>query len=92
MILENEPSLLKWLSNRLDDICEADPVVLAQYVVALLKHHDKKGEVLKNHCTEQLLDFLKKETEPFLDSLFNVLRDGSYKLEAEVAEEEVCGY
>jgi hypothetical protein len=80
MILENESSLQRWLSNQLKPISDADPLALAMYVVALLKHHDKKGDVLKNHCYEQLLDFLKDHTRDFLDSLFNVLKDGSYKV------------
>ena len=81
MILENESSLQRWLSNQLRPISDADPLALAMYVVALLKHHDKKGDVLKNHCYEQLLDFLKDHTRDFLESLFNVLKDGSYKVE-----------
>lgn len=89
MILENEASLQRWLSVQLKPISDADPVALAMYVVALLKHHDKKGEVLKNHCYEQLLDFLKESTLEFLESLFDVLKDGSYKLDNATAGDDV---
>jgi hypothetical protein len=89
MLLENEPKLLRWLSLTLTDLCDADPNALAQYVVALLKHHDKKGDVLKNHCSEQLIDFLQDKTDSFLDSLFQVLKDGSYILDTLPVEDEV---
>ena len=89
MILENETSLQRWLSNQLKPISDADPLALAMYVIALLKHHDKKGEVLKNHCYEQLLDFLKENTRGFLESLFNVIKDGSYVTEITSEDEEV---
>ena len=89
MILENETSLQRWLSNQLKPISDADPLALAMYVVALLKHHDKKGDVLKNHCYEQLFDFLKDNTRDFLESLFNVLKDGSYKVEGADGEFDV---
>lgn len=89
MILENETSLQRWLSNQLKPISDADPLALAMYVIALLKHHDKKGEVLKNHCYDQLLDFLKEHTRGFLESLFNVIKDGSYVTEITSEDEEV---
>lgn len=78
MLIEKEASLLKWLSNQLENITEADPAALASYVIALLKHHDKKGDVLKQHCSEQLIDFFGDETASFLESLFEVLQNGSY--------------
>ena len=51
--------------------CEADPDVLAKYVLALLRH-DKESE-LEAHCIEQLRDFLKDETERFVKQLFRTL-------------------
>lgn len=89
MILENEPALQRWLANQLKELSDADPVALASYVVALLKHHDKKGDVLKLHCEEQLLDFLKEHTIPFLEALFLVLNDGSYNNGEYEADEDV---
>ena len=58
--------------------CEADPTVLAKYVVALLRHD--KGKELKSHCVEQLRDFLKDETEPFVDLLFTALEGQIWNL------------
>ena len=81
MILDSEASLHRWIASELKSTCDgdADPEALASYVVALLKHHDKKGDVLKNHCDEQLRDFLSEHTGVFMESLFRVLNDGSYK-------------
>ena len=89
MILESEPSLQRWLANQLKSIFDADPVALASYAIALLKHHDKKGDVLKKHCEEQLSDFLKENTASFIESLFRVLSDGSYKLDNPDDEDDV---
>jgi hypothetical protein len=50
----------------------ADPDTLAEYVIALLKN-DKEEEDLKKHCTKELMDFLKNETESFVQLLFQVL-------------------
>ena len=58
--------------------CEADPNVLAKYVVALLRHD--KGKELKSHCVEQLRDFLKDETEPFVDLLFTALEGRAFPI------------
>ena len=39
------------------DRCEADPVALAKYVLALVKK-DKPEEVLRSQCIDQLYVFL----------------------------------
>lgn len=80
--------LLKWLTRELSNICEADPAVLAKYVLALLRHDAKDGEELQLHCIDQLRDFLKEETENFVSSLFSVLGDGSYKVDVDDIDEE----
>ncbi|KAJ3197495.1 hypothetical protein HK101_003193 [Irineochytrium annulatum] len=56
-----------YLTAQLEPICDADPEVLADYVLALLKH-DKHD--LKETCINQLEDFLKEETVPFVNKLF----------------------
>lgn len=52
-----------WMTNQLTNFythsCDADPDVLADYVLALLKH-DKSTPDLKELCTSQLVDFLKE--------------------------------
>jgi len=67
--------LKKYLSDNLGPICDADPDVLADYVVALLKH-DKSSQDLKQLCITQLDDFLKKE--PFVQNLFDYLSSEEY--------------
>ncbi|KAJ3414860.1 hypothetical protein HDV05_005924 [Chytridiales sp. JEL 0842] len=51
--------------------------VLADYVIALLKH-DKTQQDLSSNCISQLEDFLKEETTPFVTKLFAVLDSKSY--------------
>jgi hypothetical protein len=52
--------------------CDAEPSVLADYVIALLKH-DKEDQELIDLCASQLQDFLKDHTSDFLKDLFNFL-------------------
>ena len=59
MFLDNESRLKEFLIQELLDICDADPSVLADYVLALLKH-EKTVDQLKKLCMDQLVDFLGK--------------------------------
>ncbi|RUS27130.1 hypothetical protein BC938DRAFT_483672, partial [Jimgerdemannia flammicorona] len=79
MILDDAESeaLKQFLSDQLEPICEADPKVLAEYVLALLKH-DKPNQDLRQLCTKELEDFLKDQTEPFVRRLFETLATKDY--------------
>ncbi|XP_034048982.1 RNA-binding protein 26 isoform X2 [Thalassophryne amazonica] len=77
MIIENLDVLKTWLSETLEPICEADPSALAKYVVALVKK-DKSEKELKALCIDQLDVFLQKETQPFVDKLFEAINNKSY--------------
>ncbi|CAG8793409.1 10916_t:CDS:2, partial [Cetraspora pellucida] len=79
MIIDDSSSkaLKKYLSHILEPICDADPDVLAEYVIALLKH-DKSNQDLRQLCIDQLDDFLKEETEPFVEKLFESLATKEY--------------
>ncbi|KAJ3141375.1 hypothetical protein HK100_007614 [Physocladia obscura] len=57
--------------------CDADPSVLAEYVIALLKH-DKTDADLRTLCREQLEEFLKHETESFVSNLFVAVQNHEY--------------
>ncbi|KAJ3123316.1 hypothetical protein HK100_011651 [Physocladia obscura] len=57
--------------------CDADPSVLAEYVIALLKH-DKTNADLRTLCLEQLDEFLKHETETFVSKLFVAVQNREY--------------
>ncbi|KAF3832807.1 hypothetical protein F7725_026472 [Dissostichus mawsoni] len=77
MIIENLDALKTWLSETLEPICDADPSALAKYVVALVKK-DKSEKELKALCIDQLDVFLQKETQPFVDKLFEAIDNKNY--------------
>ncbi|CDW96682.1 hypothetical protein [Sporisorium scitamineum] len=69
--------LKAWLTSELGPICDADPEVLADYVLALLKHEGPEAE-LQTLLTEQLEDFLAAETKPFVAKAFQVIAVKAY--------------
>lgn len=77
MLIENVEAFRTWLAKLLEPICDADPTALANYVIALVKK-DKSDEELKAICADQLDVFLQKETNDFVDKLFESLSTGSY--------------
>ncbi|XP_065149862.1 RNA-binding protein 26 [Paramisgurnus dabryanus] len=77
MIIENLEALKTWLSKTLEPICDADPSALAKYVVALVKK-DKSEKELKALCIDQLDVFLQKDTQTFVDKLFEAVNAKSY--------------
>ncbi|KAF7212295.1 RNA-binding protein 26 [Nothobranchius furzeri] len=82
MIIDNIDGLKTWLSETLEPICDADPSALAKYVVALVKK-DKSEKELKALCVDQLDVFLQKETQPFVDKLFEAINNKSYLPQSE---------
>ncbi|XP_072320646.1 RNA-binding protein 26 isoform X2 [Eucyclogobius newberryi] len=82
MIIENLESLKSWLSETLEPICDADPSALAKYVVALVKK-DKTEKELKALCIDQLDVFLQKDTQQFVDTLFEAINGKSYLPQSE---------
>ncbi|XP_056411548.1 RNA-binding protein 26 isoform X2 [Hyla sarda] len=58
-------------------ICDADPSALAKYVIALVKK-DKNDRELKALCIDQLDVFLQRETQGFVDKLFEAVNTKSY--------------
>ncbi|EJT98931.1 hypothetical protein DACRYDRAFT_101554 [Dacryopinax primogenitus] len=62
-------TLRPWLVSTLEPICDADPVVLADYVIALLRH-DGEEQQLRELFASQLEDFLDQEAPAFVDKLF----------------------
>lgn len=80
MIIEDETQegpLKQHLITILEPICDADPETLADYVIALLKH-DIPNKDLMNLCISQLEEFLKGETEGFVNQLFKIIETKSY--------------
>ena len=64
--------LKSWIVHRLEDISDADSDVLADYVLALLRHEQGADEV-RRLCVEQLDDFLREHTEEFVGDVFAVV-------------------
>lgn len=77
MIIEDFEALKTWLSKTLEPICDADPSALAKYVLALVKK-DKNDRELKALCIDQLDVFLQRETQGFVDKLFEAVNTKSY--------------
>ncbi|KAG9128232.1 hypothetical protein FRC07_002521 [Ceratobasidium sp. 392] len=75
---DDVPTLRPWLVKNLEPICDAEPEVLSNYVLALLKHDAPESELKKTFET-QLYDFLDNETSQFVDRLFAVLKSKSFK-------------
>ncbi|KAJ1557810.1 RNA-binding protein 27, partial [Nowakowskiella sp. JEL0078] len=65
-------SLKAFLVKILTPIADAEPDVLGDYVIALLKAEKSLAE-LKNVCITQLEDFLRDETTSFVNQLFITL-------------------
>ncbi|XP_031475894.1 zinc finger CCCH domain-containing protein 27 isoform X1 [Nymphaea colorata] len=80
-----EGSLTRYLVANLGPLTEADPVILAKYVEALLKK-DKPTKELQKLCLENLSEFLGHETNSFIAKLFQDLENGSISTAAESRE------
>ncbi|GAA5822977.1 hypothetical protein JCM3770_002486 [Rhodotorula araucariae] len=76
MLVAADPAALKlWLVRNLEPLSDAEPAVLANYVLALLKHDVRDLDHLRQLCTHELDVFLERHTAHFVDSLLRVLRD-----------------
>ncbi|XP_042499864.1 zinc finger CCCH domain-containing protein 41-like [Macadamia integrifolia] len=71
-----DSSLTGYLVKNLEPLTEADPVILAEYVAALLKK-DKPVKELQKLCAENLVEFLGQGTKSFITKLFQSLENGS---------------
>ncbi|CCX30959.1 Similar to Uncharacterized RNA-binding protein C902.04; acc. no. Q9USP9 [Pyronema omphalodes CBS 100304] len=77
---EEDASLLKkWIVKRLEDISDADSDVLADYVLALLRHDHQSRDEVKALCIEQLEDFLREHTGQFVDDVFTALLTKAFR-------------
>ncbi|KAG8184148.1 hypothetical protein JTE90_010190 [Oedothorax gibbosus] len=75
MVLEKPELLKEWLITTLRKMCDADPVALGKYILALVKK-DKKD--LKSFLSEQLEVFLLDDTSKFVELLLETLLTKSY--------------
>lgn len=74
-LLTNPSSTRSYLSRELSTLSDADPQILADYILALLRH-DKPIDEMKQVCLENLHDFLHERTDNFVDRLFEYLLKG----------------
>ncbi|TXT16053.1 hypothetical protein VHUM_00556 [Vanrija humicola] len=85
------PDFKRWLITTLEPMCDADPDVLADYIIALLKHESsmteaewKKVRVVvwrladNQYMVDELNEFLDANSAPFVDLCFTTLHTKSY--------------
>jgi RNA-binding protein 26 len=74
---EDAPLLKTWIVKRIEDTSDADSEVLAEYIIALLKHEGSKEEV-RQLCEAEIPDFLTEDPAKFLDDVFRAIAYKSY--------------
>eukprot|EP00277_Geminigera_cryophila_P045755 CAMPEP_0173073386 /NCGR_PEP_ID=MMETSP1102-20130122/10378_1 /TAXON_ID=49646 /ORGANISM="Geminigera sp., Strain Caron Lab Isolate" /LENGTH=198 /DNA_ID=CAMNT_0013942229 /DNA_START=129 /DNA_END=723 /DNA_ORIENTATION=+ len=74
--------------EQLKPLCEAEPEVLADYVMVLVEKDVPQAE-LRENCIEELSAFLQDETEGFVNRLFSDLESKPWKKKQEKKAPEV---
>ncbi|CAF1603903.1 unnamed protein product, partial [Didymodactylos carnosus] len=77
MLIEDHEALKEWLVSTLEPLCDAEPIALARYVLALVGK-DKPLDKLRENCIDRLEVFLDKVTKDFVDQLFDVIKNVKY--------------
>ncbi|UJR08466.1 hypothetical protein I4U23_012735 [Adineta vaga] len=77
MLIDDEGALRDWLVVTLEPLCDAEPIALARYVLALVAK-DKPLDKLKENCVDRLEVFLGGETKDFVEQLFDVIQNRKY--------------
>ncbi|KAH0496704.1 hypothetical protein TgHK011_004053 [Trichoderma gracile] len=75
---EDAPLLKTWIVKRIENTSDADSDVLADYVIALLKH-DGDAESVRKLCEAEIPDFLTEDPKTFLDDVFQAIAYKSYR-------------
>lgn len=70
---EEAPAVKQWLVRELEPLCDADPDVLADYVLALFKNDSNESELVAM-LNEQLADFLEQHTQAFVSKTVEALK------------------
>ncbi|KAH6659296.1 hypothetical protein BKA67DRAFT_10157 [Truncatella angustata] len=71
------PHLRNWIIKRLENTSDADADVLADYVIALLRHDGDAGAI-RNLFEEEIPDFLRDDSAAFTDDVFQAIKYKSY--------------
>ncbi|KAH7238850.1 hypothetical protein BKA59DRAFT_424233 [Fusarium tricinctum] len=74
---EDAPLLKAWIVKRIENTSDADADVLAEYVIALLKH-DGNADAVRKLCEQEIPDFLSEDPKAFLDDVFQTIAYRSY--------------
>ncbi|KAK0102972.1 hypothetical protein ONS96_005589 [Cadophora gregata f. sp. sojae] len=74
---EDAPLLKKWIIKRLENTSDADADVLADYVLALLRH-DGDVQAVRQLCEAEIPDFLKEDSTIFVRDVFDAIQYKSY--------------
>ncbi|KAI1652923.1 hypothetical protein F4813DRAFT_286722 [Daldinia decipiens] len=75
---ESDASLLRaWIIRRLANTSDADADVLADYVLALLRH-DGDAESIRKMFEEEIPDFLREDAAAFTGDVFQAVKYRSY--------------
>ncbi|OAA62341.1 CCCH zinc finger and RRM domain protein [Cordyceps fumosorosea ARSEF 2679] len=74
---EDAAQLKTWIVKRIENTSDADSDVLADYVIALLKHDGDQASIRKL-CEEEIPDFLTEDPKTFLDDVFQAIAHKSY--------------
>ncbi|KAL6881415.1 hypothetical protein J3F83DRAFT_55208 [Trichoderma novae-zelandiae] len=87
---EDAPLLKTWIVKRIENTSDADSDVLADYVIALLKH-DGDAESVRKLCEAEIPDFLTEDSKTFLDDVFQAIAYKSYRPGAPPPPKPVAG-
>ncbi|KAJ2657017.1 hypothetical protein IWW48_004731 [Coemansia sp. RSA 1200] len=75
---ERDEALVKaFLFNKIEKECDADPGIMADYILVTLQNDMTESE-LKQHCKTDLVEFFGDKTTPFVDTLFESLATKQY--------------
>ncbi|KAH6996501.1 hypothetical protein BKA56DRAFT_471470 [Ilyonectria sp. MPI-CAGE-AT-0026] len=74
---EDAPMLKAWIVKRIENTSDADADVLAEYVIALLKH-DGDRDAVRKLCEQEIPDFLSEDPKAFLDDVFQAITYKTY--------------
>ncbi|KAJ2479519.1 hypothetical protein IWW56_003031 [Coemansia sp. RSA 2131] len=75
---EKDEALVKtFLFNKIERECDADPAIMADYILVTLQN-DMAASELKQHCKTDLTEFFGDKTSVFVDTLFEALGRKEY--------------
>ncbi|KAG0744708.1 hypothetical protein G6F57_007813 [Rhizopus arrhizus] len=77
--------LEEFVCNEVASLCDADPKVLAQYIIALIGNGER-NDALRASLDDKLKEFFDDQTAPFIDRLFIKLNSNNKKAPKEPSD------